>query len=191
MEQHLKEINNIGILLFGFTGSGKSTFCDYIKKRFGMGYVHVKRAFEKKYGVENAPLIYRNLINKYNDRSYYLNYLRSDLEYLKKNDMFVIEGLFTKHEVFWCTSFFNRKIVTVYIEIKNDDLRFSRYMEREKKSISEAKVGFDLSDEKRKRLVVHSMKEHSDFILYNDHKKEVFFASIDMFMAEIMSKDIR
>jgi len=81
--------------------------------------------------------------------------------------------------------------VTVYIEIKNDDLRFSRYMEREKKSISEAKVGFDLSDEKRKRLVVHSMKEHSDFILYNDHKKEVFFASIDMFMAEIMSKDIR
>ena len=178
-------MNNVCILLFGLIGAGKSTFGTYLKERYDAGYMHVKHQLEKKYGLENVPSSYQNLLEKNNSRSYLLDLLKDELCSLESMKIFILEGLFTMDEVLWCKSFFHRKVIVVYIETTDTDIRFYRVKKRGVHLYQKSKRNFKTCDEIRKKWGVDLMKNNADFIIYNNENKEIFFSYIDEFINKV------
>ena len=52
------------ILLYGLTGTGKSTFCKYVTEKYNYKVVQVRRLFESVVGKDKAATVYHELLNK-------------------------------------------------------------------------------------------------------------------------------
>lgn len=172
------------ILLYGLTGTGKSTFCKYVTEKYNYKVVQVRRLFESVVGKDKAATVYHELLNKTNSRCAWLDLISKDnISCIENQKIAVIEGLFTVEESKW---FKNISDVTIiYLENKNDKVRTMRFCERENLPLESGMVKMGNSDMGRIDAGVPFAKNSADYIIINDNSLEEFYNVIDSLVNKI------
>lgn len=178
------------LFIYGLMASGKSTFCNYLVKKYNYTTLPVRRMFEKKVGnVEDAGKVFLSFLALFNNRTHWLDFISDEIEeVLKNNKNIILEGLFSYEEYLWMLSRF--KITEhrlIFIEISDKNIRLNRYCKRENLSPSLCKIKFDDSDTSRIQAGVLESREHADIILDNNENENKYFSRIETFMKNLIN----
>lgn len=175
----------ICVLLYGLTGSGKSTFCHYVSSKHGFKTINLRRLFETTTGKDQAASLYHRLCEKYGTRTAWLDYISERIvEEIRNHQVVVIEGLFTKEEAEWFKPYFDCQFI-IYLENGNLALRSARIAMRDGIDLELAHDNMNKSDYGRSIAGVTANKESADFVIINDSSWEDFHSKIEEIVYQI------
>jgi dephospho-CoA kinase len=172
-------MENICILLYGFRGSGKSTFSNYLRDNYNASYLHVRRTYRAKYNSEPPPS-YPDMHAESGDKSHWYYKILDEINQVKEKPIVIIEGLFSVEEYLWWKSVL-KNVFVVFTEV-DETLRFKRFLDRENSTIEKAIEDFSKSNEFREGAGTLKMKKKADIIFYNNDDMDTFIGQIEQFM---------
>jgi dephospho-CoA kinase len=170
------------LLVYGFSCSGKTTFCRYVETKYHAMHWHARCMFGELNGgayTEEAENAFWKLFHEHGN-TYWLNFLHGR-EPVPAGTLLVIESFVVLEEADWIASFFGNSanIHIIFIDAPGMEERVQRKMARNGITAKEARTILEDSDAHMRKRGLPLVREMAEIILPNISSRNDYEKSID------------